>query len=545
MAGSPLPRVSGGRLTAAVALLLALATAAVFRPSLGNGFIDFDDDWYITANRHVTGGLTRENIGWAFTSLGYASNWHPLTWLSHQADVQLFGLSPAGHHLTSLLLHAAGAALLFLALRGMTGAAGPSACAAALWALHPLRVESVAWAAERKDVLAGLFLMLTLLAYLRYLRRPATGRYLALLGSLVLGLLAKPTLMSLPAALLLLDYWPLGRWTPPATGRRPVPPARLLIEKLPLLLPAVASAAVTVLAQARGGGLRDAVLYPIRLRFANASLSAVRYLAKTAWPADLAILYPFLAHGLPAWQVAAATAVLAGITATVLLLRRAHPCLGAGWLWYLVTLLPMAGLVQVGYQAMADRYTYLPSIGLALMLCWGIPAILPPFPRRKAILGALAAAALLALAWRTGMELAYWRTSGALFTRALAVTENNWLMHNNLGAWLDRQQRDEEAAGQFREALRLNPVYSTAHYNLGTHLLRNKRLAEAEAELRRALELRPDFPDAHFNLGISLFWQGRAREAIAQYRQTLRQRPDHEAARKELDWVLSLPDFPR
>ncbi len=346
-----------------------MVTTAAYLQITRNEFILFDDDQYVTENIHVLHGLTFESVRWALTT-GHAANWHPVTWLSHMADIEVFGLNPAGHHLTSLLLHIFNSVLVCLVLERLTGVFWPGACVAALFALHPLHVESVAWVAERKDLLSAFFWFLTMGAYGFYVECPTRGRYAAVVAFFVFGLLSKPMVVTLPVVLLLLDYWPLGRLCGEA-GRRPSKALALLLEKWPLLLLAVLSGVVTFCAQQSAGAVSSLEKTPLSARIANASVSYIEYIRKTFWPSHLAVLYPYPRMGIPAWQVLAAASAILGVTLYVIAKAERRPYLAVGWLWYLVTLVPVIGLVQVGSQARADRYTYIPLIGVFIMMAWG------------------------------------------------------------------------------------------------------------------------------------------------------------------------------
>ena len=442
--------------------LLALLTLAVYLPVLAHGFIRFDDPYYVTRNPGVQAGLTWEGIAWALTA-NVASNWHPLTLLSHMLDCELFGMDPMGHHLTSLLLHTASVVLLFEVLRRMTGSVWRSAAVAALFAIHPTHVESVAWIAERKDVLSGFFWMLTLLAWERYVRQPSRKRYAAVALALAAGLLSKPMVVTLPFVLLLLDVWPFER--------------KIRVkEKLPLFALAAASCVVTVIAQS--GAIGMASRFPMNLRLANAVLSYVKYLGKTLVPTRLAVFYPMPAE-FPAWKVAGAALLL--VLLTVLALR-APRYVTVGWLWFLGTLVPVIGIVQVGGQAMADRYLYLPSIGLFLIAVWG-------FPRK-----AFWIPVLLALAITTRLQLRHWQDSESLFRHAAAVTEGNFIAHLHLAQiHADRGERGP-ALEHFRTTLEIRPGMWQAQASLGNTLRRWGRPDKALPHLRNAVRLRPHDP---------------------------------------------------
>jgi protein O-mannosyl-transferase len=515
----------------AVCGFLLLAVVLVFGQTLQHEFIGYDDSGYVYKNPQVTGGLTVEGITWAFTT-NHASNWHPLTWLSHMVDCQLYGLSPGGHHLTNVLLHAAVAILLFLVLRRMTGDLWPSAWVAAVFAIHPLRAESVAWVAERKDVLSGLFFMLTLGAYVSYVRCPSSlVRYSSVVALFALGLMAKPMLVTLPFVLLLLDYWPLRRW-----GRSTV--SRLIVEKLPLLLLAAASCVATPLAQGHAVRRLDAV--PILARISNALVSYVAYLGNFFYPAGLAAFYPYLKSSLPIGEVIGACVVLAGISVGALVWRRRLPYFFVGWFWYLGMLVPVIGLVQVGMQSMADRYTYLPQIGLCLALTWGAADAIASWPaaRRLCCFGAgLVLLVLMGCAWR---QTSSWRDSETLWTRALACTKRNAKAHFNLGTARDGRGQTDAAIACYEEALAIEPAYADAHYNLGNILVLRGQIEQSIAHYQRAVQLKPDDADTHNNLGVALARTGRLDAAIAECRKALELKPQDISARTNLDRALSL-----
>jgi len=472
-----------------LALIIFLAVAAVYGQTGLHEFINYDDDAYILNNPEVTGGISWDGVLWAFGF--HASNWHPLTWLSHMLDCQLFGLWAGGHHLVSAGFHAVNALLLMALLMAMTGSLWRSAAVAALFALHPLRVESVAWAAERKDVLSGLFWLLATTAYLRYVRRPGPGRYGAALGLFALGLMAKPMLVTLPFVLLLLDWWPLGRvlrsrerrpGQDPSAGRHSWP--TLVWEKAPFLTLSLASCLVTLHAA-------SASLPMVRpdwvTRYGNAVLSYVHYVASFAWPARLAPLYPYPRTGIPWAATAAATLALILVTAIVLSRRRRHPYLAVGWFWYLGTLVPVIGIVQMGALARGDRYTYLSMIGLAIAVVWPIGDAWQRQPRARGGLAAASVLACAALAVASGSYVRVWQNNLTLFGYATRVTEGNYLMLNNYAGALRSAGREEEAARVLEDAVRINPEYCDAQLNLGRTLGGMDRCREALTPLNRAL----------------------------------------------------------
>jgi tetratricopeptide (TPR) repeat protein len=525
-----------------ICLLLFVGTLLLFSRALGHDFVNYDDPDYVTKNAFVQAGLSAAGAGWAFSSANI-SYWHPLTWLSHMLDASLFGQNPSGHHATSVVLHAVNAVLAFLALRRLTGSRWTSAVSAALFAWHPLRVESVAWVAERKDVLSGTFFFLTLLAYASYVARrrssqPGVARaYVLTLAAFAAGLMSKPMLVTVPALLLVLDCWPLGRWTPP-TRDEPAPRERLgslLLEKLPFLGLAAAVSVITYTAQTEVGTLTHALNFSARA--ANAAVAVASYVGKFLWPVDLAVLYPHPGHW-PAARVVAAVGLILAFTAVALGLWRRRPWLLAGWLWFAGMLIPVLGFVQVGIQSMADRYTYLPQLGLQLALLWTVrSAVTSPSTRRA--LAWLAALVLVACAARTWDQLAVWRDSATLFGQAVRVTPNNYLAYNNLGTHAADLGHLEQAIAYYRESLAIRPDYEEANNNLGSALNRLGRPAEAIPCLEAALRKKPDLIEAHNNLGNALGDLGRTDEAIAHYEFVLARQPAHVEAMNNLGVALA------
>lgn len=461
--------------TLLLCLLLIAVVVAFYSPVVHNGFLNYDDDQYITNNAHVRADLTWETVKWAFTTYDQA-NWAPLSWLSHALDCELFGLNPAWHHLVSVLLHAANAVLLFLLLQGITGLRGRSLMVAALFALHPVNVESVAWAAERKNVLSMLFFLLALHAYVRYTRKPALLGYTAVFFLFALGLLSKAQVITFPFLLLLLDYWPLRRAFPSEAADSRTQDGNLcspgnwwlVLEKVPLLLLSLASAAITVKAENAGGAIKGASQYSLLLRLETAVISYVRYLGKALWPSNLVALYPHPTALYRIWQVAAAAALL--MLVTVLVLRARHRrYLAVGWLWFMGSLVPMIGLVQVGAHSIADRFAYIPFVGLFLMAIW--TAVDWAEARRVPTLWFASAGVswLLVLGGLTYHQVGYWHDVPSFWTRTLALTENNYIAHDTLGDFLASQGRTEEAAAHFRAALAIRPDDLPANLNLGTY----------------------------------------------------------------------------
>jgi len=510
-------------------LLLAVVTLALYNPVNRHPFVNYDDDRYVTENPHIRQGLTADTFLWALTSTEQA-NWHPLTWMSHALDCSLFRLNPAGHHFTSVLLHTVNVILLFLLLVWATGRMGPSLFVAALFALHPINVESVAWVAERKNVLCTMFFLLTLWAYGCYVRKPNWKRYLAVAALFAAGLASKPMVITLPFVLLLLDYWPLHRArTANADSTSPLtrPWPRLIVEKLPLLALSVASAFLTMPAQRAAGAMRTTTQFPIGVRVANALYAYAMYLWKMIWPARLAPLYPHPGDSLAAWQIAASTLVLLVITAIVLKLR-ARRYLLVGWLWFLGTLVPAIGLVQVGDAAMADRYAYIPLIGIFVMIAFGAS----DWAEGKNLgrwLVIPAAAVLLALAACASRQIGYWQSNADLWSHALAVTRNNFIAEDNLGGALILEGKEEEAHPHFEAAAHINPNDPMSHSNLGTYFETHNQMRAAVTEYETAVRLTSDpglLAQTYANLGAAYRGLGENERAQANFDQALRLNPD-------------------
>ncbi len=525
--------------TALLCVALALVIAVVYRPVQRQQFINMDDEVYVTENPHVLNGLTWESVRWAFATRR-ATHWLPVTWLSHMLDCQLFGVNAGAHKLVNVAFHIASTLLLFLVLKRATSAVWPSVFVAAVFALHPLRVESVAWVAERKDVLSMFFWMLALAAYVRYVERPGVGRYLWIVLLFVLGLMAKPMVVTLPFVLLLFDFWPLGR-TPWAAPVRPgvsrCDPKRLILEKLPLFVLAMVSTVTQVWVTQSVGSIVSRGTIPIGLRVSNALMSYGRYLGKMLWPQDLAVLYPFPASWPPS-DVAAMVLLLVCVSAMVARAAKRQPYLVVGWLWYLGTLVPVIGLVQVGLQSMADRFTYIPSVGILIGVAWGAADAMAArlLPRIAAIAGAVVVVAACAVATR--VQLQYWKDSVTLFEHALAVTGDNYLAQSNLGVALCNQGRVEEGAQHLLEAIRLYPNSAYAHQHLGRACFLLGRIPEAFDHLRKAVALDPASAAAHNNLGVALMKEGQLKEAAAEFAKAVRLQPDYALARIALGGVL-------
>ena len=550
-------------------LLLVVATLAVYWPVRHHDYVNYDDADYVSANPHVQGGLNWPDITWAFTT-GHASNWHPLTWLSHMLDWQLFGNSPGAFHLVNLAFHIANTLLLLLVLQRMTGALWRSAFVAGLFALHPIHVESVAWISERKDVLSTLFFLLTVWAYAAYAERKAADKpkgeeqglkpirtphsalrnqrpqlpgaaakvgplpyYLLALGLFALGLMSKPMLVTTPFVLLLLDYWPLRRLRLSSLNSQ----LSILLEKLPFLALSVASCIVTYLAQQKGGAVSKVL--SLWERVANALVSYERYLGKMFWPEHLSVLYPHPGDW-PLWRVGFCAGLVLLVSVAVVLQGKRRPYLLMGWLWFLGTLVPAIGLVQVGIQSMADRYSYVPLIGPFIMLAWGVAELVPPRPWRGRALGAAAGLSLGACALLTTRQVGYWHDSEALFTHAVQVTERNYLAYNNLGFYLSGKGDVDGAILNYRKSLAINPNYVDALNNLGYAYAGRKEYQQALPFYERALQIQPTHPEVNNNLGNALSELGHLDEAIAHYKVALKANPEHADAHNNYGIALAM-----
>jgi tetratricopeptide (TPR) repeat protein len=503
---------------------LAAAIVAVYWQVFDNEFVNYDDTVYITENPDVNCGFTRQAVIRAFTQ-AHCHMWHPLTTLSHILDCELFGLNPARHHLTSLLLHIANTILLFLVFRRMTGAIWPSAFVAAVFALHPLNVESVAWAAERKNVLSTLFWLLTMWAYISYARAPAISRYLTVLLVFAAGLMAKPMLVTLPLVMLLMDYWPLRR-----TGRQ------LIVEKVPFFILAAVLSVITFFAQQKGAVVSALDKLSFASRICNALNSYVVYIIKTFVPTHLAVYYPH-PHSFASWQIIGAASVLLGISAAVLAWRRRY--LVFGWLWYLITLVPVIGLVQVGSQAGADRYMYIPMIGLSVMIVWSTKEIAAKWRLQK-LLPVVAALCLAMLMLRTYQQVRYWKDSLSLFGHALQVTSDNHIANLNFGNALFKQKNFDRAIEHYKKAIEISPGYIDAHSNLGVALFQAGRLDEAIEQFKAVLRLQQDNPKAYFYIAGALLKQGKIDEAVGCYEKALALNPDSVESHFNLARALNI-----
>lgn len=515
-----------------ICALLIIMIVAVYGQTMRHGFSTYDDPQYVTENPHVTSGLSVSSIVWAFTS-AHSSNWHPLTWISHQLDCQLYGLKPWGHHLTNVILHILNTLLLFLLLGRLTGSMWRSAFVAALFAIHPLHVESVAWIAERKDVLSTAFWLLTMWMYVRYVDNPSIERYVPVIAVYALGLMAKPMLVTLPLVLLLMDYWPLRRW---ALGEKKEFRWALVYEKLPLLALALVSCVVTFVVQQRSGSVGTISHISIGVRLANALVAYASYLAKMVFPSGLAVIYPHPLESLPGWEVVACAFLLVAVSLAAFRSRKRYPYFAVGWLWYLITLIPVIGIVQVGEQAMADRYTYVPLIGIFIAIAWCIPELLARFGGQRyrrpvAIIAGVVVVALIPCAW---VQASYWRDNITLFRHALACTSDNFIAHNNLAAALQTDGQIDEAIAEYQEAVRICPACVPAHSSLADALLSQGKTEEARDQYAEAVRYEPDSPTYHLNLGIALQKLGRNSEAVAEFKEAIRLKPDYAKAHGSL-----------
>jgi tetratricopeptide (TPR) repeat protein len=552
---------------AIVCVFLLATTWFVFGQTVRYDFVNYDDDAYVYANPLISSGLTVPGAIYAFSGK-HSGNWHPLTTLSHMLDCQLWGSHAGGHHFTNIVLHSIAVVLLFLILRQMTGALWRSAFIAAVFAIHPLRVESVVWISERKDVLGAVFFMLTLGFYVRYVRYPSVGRYVAVVSSFALGLMCKPTLVTVPLVLLLLDYWPLHRLTvATALSRRAdakeaprhseaATVARLLVEKIPLFALSAAGAGATIWAHEKS--IISIEQIPFVWRVGNGLVTCLTYIKQMIWPARLAVFYPHPANTLPVWEIGLAIVLVLLATAGAIALRHKRPYLVTGWFWYLIMLLPVIGLIQVGSQAHADRYTYLSQIGLYILLAWGItdalqgltasrpglfrrlpkPSLLSASRLQRRILGVTASVAIIVLAWCAHIQASYWRNGESLWSHAIAVTSDNFIAHDGLGQFQLEHGRLDEAIDQFQIALNIDPKYPMARTNLGIALTKKGRIDEAIAHLQIVLKDYPNDAKAHHNLGTALLQKGDSQSAIAAFEKTLSIQARYPSAHYNLGMAL-------
>lgn len=525
-----------------VCLFLVISILCVYWQVKNFPFVNYDDRQYVTANHYVQAGLTIESIKWSFTAM-HASNWHPLTWLSHMLDCQIYGMNPGQHHLTNVLFHILNTLLLFLVFKRMTGDLWQSGFVAALFALHPLHVESVAWVAERKDVLSTFFWILTLWSYTRYVERSEFGRYLPVLLFFILGLMSKPMLVTLPFILLLLDYWPLHRFQLGSSGDKNYTIKNpfwygLVLEKIPLFLLSAASSIGTYLVQKSSGAVNSLAAIPFHDRIANAMVSYVSYIGKMIWPHNLAVLYPYR-ESILLWKVAGAGLLLIVVSVIAFRMKRTKPYLAVGWLWYIGTLVPVIGIVQVGVQAMADRYTYVPLIGIFIIIAWGVPDILVRLRHKRIILAISTAFVLSAFMVCTFFQVKNWENSITLFEHALNVTVENSVAHINLGEALSGQGKIDAAVKHYYEALRIKPNLAAPHLNLGVALKESGNLNEAMDHFSKVLGLKSDCAEAHYELGDTLNRKGDFAGAIEHYQEAVRIKPDYAKVYNNLGVILA------
>jgi tetratricopeptide (TPR) repeat protein len=534
------------QLVTVICFALAAITLLVYAPMLRHGFVNYDDPDYITDNAHVKAGLTWPGIIWAFQS-GDAANWHPLTWISHMTDCQFFGVNPAGHHLTNLLFHIANTLLLFFLLEKLTGAIWRSFFVAALFAWHPLHVESVAWASERKDVLSAFFWMLTLLAYLRFanLSKVQSPRskvfYILALFLFACGLMSKPMVVTLPFVLLLIDFWPLGRISTQNSKFKIQNLSKLLVEKIPFFILSLGSCLVTYRVQ--NGALWSSGSLTFHFRAANAVMSYARYISKIFWPTDLALIYPY-PHYWPIAGVLAVAGLLAMLSAIFIFQAKRFPYLAIGWFWFLGTLVPAIGLVQVGVQSMADRYTYLPSIGIFILAVWGMNDLLNSQPQKIKIAALAGSAILIGCLIYTSLQLKYWRSSPALFLHTVEVTQDNYAAEDCLGKALEDIGKIADAEKFYADAVRIEPDYPMAQFDLGMNLLERGDSNDASNHLAIAVQLSPRNPVMQFDFATYLSQHGNLAEAADHFKTALVDKPNFPEAQKQLNQILQKTNAP-
>ena len=530
-----------------ICIFLVVTTFFVYSQVQDHQFINYDDQVYVTENLKVKSGLTRESVHWAFTT-SHFSQWHPMTWLSHMLDYQLYGSNPKGHHLVNLFFHIANSLILFMVLLRMTGALWQSGFVAAMFALHPLNVESVAWIAERKNVLSTLFWLLTMWAYIRYAQKTNLTRYCLIVLFFTFGLMSKPMLVTLPFALLLMDYWPLGRLklgqkkgnsgiAEKYTDKRSVI-LRLVYEKIPLFLLAAGSSVVTFIVQKSGGNVQAMEVFSSSARFTNAMVSCLEYLEKTVWPKGLAIFYPHPGNALAVWKGILCGVALVGITVIAIRLIRKAPYFIVGWFWYLGTLVPVIGIVQVGTQAMADRYAYVPLIGIFIIVAWGLPELMAKWRYKQKALSISAGILIPTLMTITWVQVSHWKNSITIFKHAIRVTDKQYpnfaVAHNNLGNALSAEQKFEEGISQYKTAIKLKPDFAMPYYNLGNALSAEQKIEEAISHYKTAIKLQVDFAEAHYNLGNALSAERKMEEAIFHYLIAIKLKPDFAEAHYNL-----------
>ena len=534
------------RIVLLVAMCLIAAVLIVYGKSRSFDFVGFDDELYVTQNQIVQKGISLNGIKWAFTTF-HSANWHPLTWLSHMLDCELYGLNSAGHHWTNVEFHIANTLLLFFILFMMTGALWQSAFVAALFAMHPLHVESVAWISERKDVLSTFFGLLSIAAYYYYVKQSSVKYYLLVIALLSLSLMAKPMLVTIPFVLLLIDFWPLNRFRlqrdfnlKPEKKYSDIIRRnfRIILEKIPIFIPVVISCIVTFFAQNSKGAVKPLQALAFKSRVANAFVAYVNYLFKTIWPHKLAVFYPHPENTLPSWQIAGAALLIAIACVAAIMAAKKYPYIAVGFFWYLGTLVPVIGLVQVGDQAMADRYTYIPLIGIFIIVSWGVSDILKKWRYQRIVLSVFAVTILTVFSWRTSLQEKYWTNGITLFEHAIEVTKNNTKAQNNLGNALVGKDIDR-AIYHYKEALKINPCDSFALYNLGTALIQKKDYKGATRYLTKVIKLNPRLKDARNNFANILYLQLKPNAAISQYQKILQTDPDNAHVHYNLACVLS------
>ena len=528
-----------------------VATFCVYSQVQDHEFINFDDDLYITNNLNVQAGFTSENIKWAFTTFA-TGNWFPVTWFLHILDYQLYGANAKGYLLTNVFFHIANSLLLFLVLFRMTGAIWPSSFVAAMFAFHPLNVESVAWAAERKNVLSTLFWLITMWTYIHYAEKPTFKRYCFIFLFFTLGLMSKSMLVTLPFVLILLDYWPLRRFKfRQGRGNNEILEKntakglgvfRLVLEKIPLFILAIGLSIVTYIAQKSFGNMNYTEHLTVFTRITNAMVSYLEYLGKMVWPEKLAMFYPHPGNNLPAWQGILCGMALVSITIISIRLIRKAPFVLVGWFWYLGTMLPVIGVVQVGGQAMADRYAYIPLIGIFIIVAWGVPELISKWRYKEKVLSVSTGIIIPTLMVITWGQVSHWKNSITVFKHTIRLTDKKYpalaIIHNNLGIALFAENKNEEAISHYKMAIKLKPTHTKAYYNLGIALFADRKNEEAIFHYKEAIKLNPNYTNAHYNLGIVMLQKGDMKEAVHHFRATVRLRPGFIRARDHLELAL-------
>ena len=525
-----------------ISLLLILAIIVVYYQTKNFDFVLLDDDVYITNNPFVAGGWRSENIKWAFLN-SHGGFWIPLTWLTYMVDSQLHGLDAGYYHITNLIFHIINTLLLFTIFRQMTGDIWQSGFIAALFALHPVHVESVAWVSERKDLLFGFFWLLTMWSYHHYVKQPAVWRYSLVILFFVAGLMSKPMIVTLPFVLLLCDYWPLKRfqfkkYQLPDVAYPKISIVKMVLEKVPLIILSIGASVLTFMQQQAHGAVSSIENSPINQRLANALISYVKYLAKMLWPHDLTAMYPY-PPAIPFWQIAGACLLLAFISLLTMKHFAKHPYLAIGWLWFLGTFIPVIGIIKIGSHAMADRYTYITFIGLYVMIAWGVPGMLNQFRYKKIVLASAAVALIVVLMITAKSQTSYWANSIRLFNHSIEVSQNNFLAHRNLGLALSYRGQLDEAVEHFKQALSINPKSAKCYNDIGTYLMLKGKYDDSIGYFKKALSFQPNFPKAHNNLGLVLMAKQKYAEAASHFQEALRANPDFKPARKNLQKAIA------